>query len=55
MFWCAYKPGGGVLCTDPLLCLEFFTPVTCTSRKRNGIRQKTMPLQQNAILLVDSK
>ena len=22
------------------MCLEFFTPVTCISRKRNGIRQK---------------
>ena len=30
----------GDLYTEPLLCLEFFTPVICISRKRNEIRQK---------------
>ena len=41
--------------TEPLLCLEVFTPVICISRKRNRIRQKVMLLQRNAILLFDSK
>ena len=43
------------LYTEPLLYLEFFTPAVCISRKRNGIRQKTMLLQQNGILLLDNK
>ena len=45
----------GDLYKKPLLCQEFFTPVICISRKRNGIRQKTMLLQQNVILLLDGK
>ena len=36
--------GGGVLYTKPVLCLEFFTTVTCISRKRNGIGQKNNAL-----------
>ena len=47
-----YKGG---LYKKPLLRQEFFTAVICISRKRNGIRQKTMLLQQNFILLLDGK
>ena len=45
----------GSLYTEPLFCLELFTSVICISIKWNGIRQKTMLLQQNVILLLDSK
>ena len=37
-FWWVYTEGG--YNNEPLFCLEFFTPVTCISRKRNEIRQK---------------
>ena len=53
--FCAVIHGGGGLYTEPFLCLEFFTPVVFISWKTNGIRQKTMLFQENAILLQDSK
>ena len=46
----------GGLYTESPLCLEFFTPAICLSRKMNGTKQKkVMLMQQNAILLLASK